>query len=202
MDKIVAFLGSYVNDKDREIRIWITIIYAVVMSGLFFGLVAGRFVGLIFGLLAGILAAVLLPFEPITAVEVLRIKRPKLRSWAVKFGQGVLVFLLSGLIVSFFGRESGGIMGEWLFIESGLDLLIMKPVVESLQEPSTWIVFGVILGLLASVTTFVQPQEIEKKSQPNQGVRSSVKNAFRMLIALTIILGGVGLLLGIVFFRF
>ena len=201
VDRIVIILGQYVKNKDREIRIWITIIYAVALAGLMFGLMFGLFAGLIFGLLAGILAAVIAVYEPISTIEVLRIKRPQVRTWMVKFCQGVLVATLGCLIIALFGQDFGGMFGVELFVESEFESRIVQPQVDIFEKPSAWLVYGLILGLLASLTTFIQPQEIEKRSQPNQGVRSSVKNAFRTLIAFTIILSGVGLLLGILFFK-
>jgi hypothetical protein len=51
-----------------------------------------------------------------------------------------------------------------------------------------------IFGLITSVKTFLHPREIERKSQPNQGVRSSIKNAFGMLIMVSLLLVGIGAL--------
>ena len=191
-------LSSFVKNKRK--RFWATVISAMMITTLIFGLLYGLGTGLFAGLLYGLLFGLIIFNQQISTIEVLNLKIPARRAWFIKFVQGTFLGLLFNLI-NWLGYRingmSGGLLSGW----------VMEPVIGSILQSGAelfsdlnvrLLIFGLgspFIGFLIASITFIQPREIERKSQPNQGVLSSAKNALGMLIVTTLFLGGHGALI-------
>ena len=148
----VGFIGSFVANKwIRSIAFFMTIFLALLLIRYYFiELEDGFFMGLLLGLY-GVILSFNLNIEP---VETLRFALPPWRSWVIRLALGAVVGL-----------------GIWCTTGLGSS---------TIGGLDTALLLTLLGGLCGLATAFVQPREIERKIKPNQGIRSSVKNAYLM----------------------
>ncbi len=160
----IGFLGSFVKDRRiRSITFFILILVVLTIIGyLYIELIDGIFVGLLLGLI-GIILSFDLDVEP---VEVLQFAIPPWRSWVTRFIFGAILGL-----------------GIWLTTAYGS---------KTAGTPLVAFVVTLLGGLCGLAIACVQPREIEQKMKPNQGIKSSAKNATYMLISGSILFGLAG----------
>ncbi|MCB8945347.1 MAG: hypothetical protein H6658_16490 [Ardenticatenaceae bacterium] len=147
-----------------------------LIAGLLVGLLVGLLNGLVFRLIRGLLIGLLIGLSvglsgihdnEIELVEEVRWQRPFLpRLWA-KAKEGLLVGLISGLVVGLIAGLSGGLI--------------------------VGLIGGLICGLsgelILGLQAFIQTSETRQRTQPNQGIWASWRNARRTGLVYGLIFG-------------
>ena len=142
---------------------------------LIFGLRDGLILGLMFGLIGGLIVGL---SREIMLFEQMSWSWQRAKSRLIReLGSGVILGLILGLII--------------VWLEKGLTLI------ERLMWGLMWgLMFGLIVGLIFGLSSGLGGAEVEQRTIPNQGIKSSAKNFAIVVLSVGLI---VGLILGLIF---
>ena len=150
-------------------------------AGLFVGGVSGVLLGLFFGLSNGLIAYQ----TEIASVETLSFSWSSGRNLLKRIGQGFIVVLLVVFLVVLVVVPIGTLI-------EGRSLVLVDVLKVALIFGLS---FGLISGLIWGLMTLVQTRPAEQVLRPNQGMHGSFKNAIRMCLYTSVVVGLPALLL-------